>query len=61
MELQDLVKARDVEGIRRYCKENGFSVRDGRLVPKDQQTKKRLTDQIDYWDQRQQSRKILLG
>lgn len=59
--LQDLIKARDVEGIRAFMKEHNLVLDGTKIVPKDDVAKKRLTELKSFWNQRQQARKILLN
>lgn len=59
--LEDLVKSGDVDAIRQYMNEHDLVVRDGRIVPRDEEVKKKLKSLETFWNQRQQSRKILLN
>lgn len=59
--LENLIEARDVEGLKSFMAEHDLVVRDGKIVPRDDTVTKRLKDLASFWDQRQQARKILLN
>jgi hypothetical protein len=59
--LAELVKARDVDAIRSYMAEHNLKLDGLQIVPADAATKKSLKAQEDFWNQRQQARKILLN
>ena len=61
MNIQDLLAAKDVDGIRSYCAANGLAVVGNRIVPKDPARKQALLEQAMFWEKRQLARKILLG
>jgi hypothetical protein len=59
--LQQLIAARDVEGIRAFMSEHNLRLDGRRIVPDDEPTKQRMKDLSGFWNQRQQARKILLN
>lgn len=61
LSLDELIKRRDVPAIKAYMAENNLIVRDGKIVPKDEEAVSKLQYLSSFWNQRQQARKILLG
>jgi DNA polymerase elongation subunit (family B) len=59
--LKKLVDARDVEGIKAFMAEHNMVVRGNAIVPVDDETKKKFKALEEFWNQRQQARKILLN
>jgi DNA polymerase elongation subunit (family B) len=59
--LQQLVNARDAEGIRAFMREHDMVLREGKIVPRDDVAKTKLVELSLFWNQRQQARKILLN
>ncbi len=59
--LQELIKARDVEGIKAFMAEHRLKVEGGKIVPIDSASSKKIKDLEGFWNQRQQARKILLN
>lgn len=61
MTLEELIKSGDVEAIRAFMSEHNLVVHDGKIVPRDAASKKKLEDLSEFWGQRQLARKILLN
>lgn len=59
--LSKLIESGDVSAIKQYMQEHDLVIKDGRIVPRDDNVKKRLKDLSEFWNQRQQARKILLN
>jgi DNA polymerase elongation subunit (family B) len=51
----------DVAAIRAFMTEHGLVIRDGKVVPQDAEAVKKLKALSQFWNQRQQARKILLN
>lgn len=61
MDINQLIKAGDVDGITAFCKTHGLIIRDGMIVPQDEVSTVKAKALVGFWDQRQQARKILLN
>jgi hypothetical protein len=59
--LQELVKARDVAGIKAFMAEHKLVLDGNRIMPADDASKDKLKGFSAFWHQRQQARKILLN
>lgn len=59
--IHDLIKARDVNGLKAFMAEHRLVLKDNKIVPADDPAKARLKELSGFWDQRQQARKILLN
>jgi hypothetical protein len=59
--LQELIGARDVAGIKAFMAEHNMVLREGKIVPADDGSRKKLKAVSGFWNQRQQARKILLN
>ena len=59
--ITELLEARDVEGLKALMAEHDLVLRDGKIVPRDDAVKAHFKHQKEFWDQRQQARKILLN
>ncbi len=59
--LVTLIEEKDAAGIAEYMREYDLIIRDGKIVPRDEASKKKLTDLSKFYDGRQQARKILLN
>jgi hypothetical protein len=59
--ITELIKNKDVEGLRAFAVENNMVVKEGKLVPRDEASKKSLHARATFFNNRQQARKILLN
>ena len=59
--IQELIAAKDIIGIKAYMVQHDLIVRDGKIVPKDSEAIKALKKLEEFWNSRQQTRKILLN
>lgn len=57
-ELKNIIATKDKTVIANYMKMNDLVLKEGKIVPRDNQY---CVEQADFWDQRQQARKILLN
>ena len=58
--INELIKNGNPQEIALYMKENGLVIKNGKIVPVDDKVNY-VKEQITFWDQRQQARKILLN
>lgn len=56
-----MIEKGSAQEIANYCKENNLTIKDGRIVPINEDIKAYCKSQIPFWWQRQQARKILLN
>lgn len=61
MNLSDLIKQRDIAGIKVFMNEHNLMLVGNKIVPKDESSKIKLKGLSLFWDRRQQARKILLN
>jgi DNA polymerase elongation subunit (family B) len=61
LNILDLLKARDVERLCMYVRDNNLAIVDGKIVPANPESEKKIKSLETFWNQRQQARKILLN
>lgn len=61
MNLHDLIKNKDVAGIKAFMMEHNLKIEGNKIVPKNDNAQKYLKEKMKFWDQRQLARKILLN
>lgn len=61
MDIVHALKTGDVNAIAEFARANNLVLRDGKLVPRDDDAQKAAKARAAFWDQRQQARKILLN
>jgi DNA polymerase elongation subunit (family B) len=61
MDIKKILKDGDVKALAAFAKANNLVLRNGKLVPRDDEAKVWAKGQVSFWDQRQQARKILLN
>ena len=54
--ISELIKSRDVAGLKDYMARNGLVLDGNRIVPRDAAAKAALLKQAGFWNQRQQAR-----
>lgn len=59
--MKELVDSRDISAIREQMLRNGLVIKDNKIVPRDEDSKTKIQQQITFWNQRQNSRKLLLN
>lgn len=59
--IYDLIKSRDVEGIKAFMAEHDLVLDGTKIVPRNELVAKKLKALASFWNQRQQARKILLN
>ena len=61
MNIEELIKKRDAEGIAALIKEHNLTLVDSKIVPADKVAKSNLNSKSEFYDRRQLARKILLN
>lgn len=61
MDIVSALKTGDVKAIAQFARDNNLVLREGKLVPRDDEAAKVTKARAAFWDQRQQARKILLN
>lgn len=59
--ISDLLERRDIDGLKALMAEHDLVLRDGKIVPRTTAVAETFKAKRDFWDQRQQARKILLN
>lgn len=61
MNIKKLIEENNAAAIAQFCRDNNLVIRDGKIVPRDEDAIAACKEQVGFWDQRQQARKILLN
>lgn len=59
--IKDVIATRNVEKIKAFMEEHDLILLGSKIVPRDGAAKAKLMMSADFWNQRQQARKILLN
>lgn len=56
MSLEQLIKNRNIEGLKTFMADHNLILKGNKIVPRDEETIRNLRKTADFWNQRQQAR-----